>query len=383
MPVFVKARSGNYQLRVIHKLLPKPYFRTFSEEAEARAYGQQLESALARGLLPSELAGPGPQGSNTLLTEVIEQYRVSAPMTGSDGELLKSMLTKQGGLHGARLEDITFEWADSYVRRLKVEKNLAPGTVRKRVGALARVLDWNLRRTGQAENLGSNPLRLLGPGYSHYTADEAEKVGRENVKVDRHRDFRLSPRDHERVLWALMGGKRTDRERALTIDPNFQRLFMLAVETGLRLSEMYRLRIDQIDLVKGIIRVEGSKGARGVLKPRTVPMKRILRGEMEVWCSGRSGLLFPYWDGTREGLKKASAKLSFRFRTLFEYAGVENLTEHDLRHEACCRWHELRGADGRWVFSDVEVCKIMGWSSMSMMLRYASLRGEDLANRLL
>lgn len=93
--------------------------------------------------------------------------------------------------------------------------------------------------------------------------------------------------------------------------------------------------------------------------------------------------MFPFWDGTKGHLRRAGAKLSFRFRTLFDYAGVEQLTEHDLRHEACCRWVELRSADGRWVFSDVEVCRIMGWSSMSMMLRYSSLRGEDLANRLL
>ena len=64
------------------------------------------------------------------------------------------------------------------------------------------------------------------------------------------------------------------------------------------------------------------------------------------------------------------------------HAGVPDMKEHDLRHEACCRWFELRGKDGRWVFSDVEICKIMGWSDYSMVLRYASLRGEDLSSRL-
>ena len=87
-------------------------------------------------------------------------------------------------------------------------------------------------------------------------------------------------------------------------------------------------------------------------------------------------------DCTPEGRKRASAKLSIRFRVLFEYAGVQDVTEHDLRHEATCRWVELRNR-GHWVFSEIEVCRIMGWTDTRMMLRYASLRGEDLANRLM
>jgi integrase len=74
--------------------------------------------------------------------------------------------------------------------------------------------------------------------------------------------------------------------------------------------------------------------------------------------------------------------LSQRFATLFDYAGVPDCTEHDLRHEATCRWVTLRDASGHWVFSETEVCKILGWSDTRMMLRYASLRGEDLSARL-
>lgn len=385
MPVFVQARGAKFQLRVTHRNLPKPYFRTFAEEAPATLYGRQLESALERGLIPAELAGDAPdnaQASGKLLAAVIDQYRTDAPMTSSDAELLLVVKVEVGM---TRVNGVTFGWADEYVKRLKLVQNLAPGTIRKRVGALARVLDWHLRRSGMADQVRANPLRLLGVGYSQYTADESKKLALKKLKPkhDVQRDHRLAPGEESRVLWALLGGKREDRERGLTPDPAFQMLFKLTVDTGLRLSEMYRLRIDQCDFAKGIIRVEGSKGARGVLKPRTVPMKKIVREELGLWCAGRAGLVFPFWDGTKGHLRRAGAKLSFRFRTLFDYAGVEQLTEHDLRHEACCRWVELRGADGRWVFSDVEVCRIMGWSSMSMMLRYSSLRGEDLANRLL
>ena len=47
---------------------------------------------------------------------------------------------------------------------------------------------------------------------------------------------------------------------------------------------------------------------------------------------------------------------------------MPDFREHDLRHEATCRWVELRNATG-WVFSEIEVCRIMGWSDTRMMLR--------------
>ena len=59
------------------------------------------------------------------------------------------------------------------------------------------------------------------------------------------------------------------------------------------------------------------------------------------------------------------------------------MREHDLRHEATCRWLELRDAAGGWMFRLEEVNRIMGWSTSSTMAqRYASFRGADLAQRL-
>ena len=87
-------------------------------------------------------------------------------------------------------------------------------------------------------------------------------------------------------------------------------------------------------------------------------------------------------DGDKDSMKRTTNQLTSRFRSLFRHVELPDMKEHDLRHEACCRWFELRGKDGRWVFSDVEICKIMGWSDYSMVLRYASLRGEDLSSRL-
>lgn len=381
MSVSVQPRGARFQLRVRHALLPKPYFSTFDSESEARGYGDQMESLLERGIVPQELLAEAPRGDDPLLAVVVRGYTRAAHLTESDDALLTVMLDE---LVGVRVSGVTFAWADGYVRKLKA-RHLAPSTIRKRVGALGRVLDWHIRMTTPAGQVPlANALRLLPKGYSAYTRAEADALQAADLAVPRdvERDRRLGPGEEARIVAALAGHKRAGRERALEVDPAFTMLFWLIVHTGMRLREAYRTRVDQVDMQRMLINVEGSKGHRGLIKPRTLPITPALEPMLREYLRGRIGRLFPFWDGTPEALKKATARLSARFAVLFDYAQVPDFSEHDLRHEATCRWVELRNRAGTWAFSDVEICKIMGWKDTRMMLRYASLRGEDLAARL-
>lgn len=77
------------------------------------------------------------------------------------------------------------------------------------------------------------------------------------------------------------------------------------------------------------------------------------------------------------------SRLSARFRVAFEYMEIMDLHEHDLKHEATCRWLEMRDASGSFLFRLEEVNRIMGWAPGSAMAhRYASLRAEDMAAKL-
>lgn len=376
----VQERSGKWQLRVVHKLLPKPFFDTFPDEASARAYGVQLKALLDRGIVPVELLEAGKRGDNPLLKRLIDDALSDGSIAPSDKATLRQLGASVGAV---RLLSVTAAWADAWVVDLKTVQHLAPSTIRKRVESLARVIDsyWRLQ-TGRTAP--ANPLRLMPRGYSQVTEREAAQLQGNGlaVKTDVARDRRLSPAEYAACIAALAGNKRAGRERALDVDPDFALLFEVIINTGLRLSEAYSLRVDQVDLVRWVIRVEGSKGHRGKLKPRVVPLVPALRGLLAAQCHDRVGLLFGFWDGTPEDKKRCTGRLSARFATLFDYAGVDDFTEHDLRHEATCRWVEMRNPGGRWVFSEVEVCKILGWSDTRMMLRYASLRGEDLSARL-
>lgn len=379
MAASIQERSGKHQLRVTHKLLPRPFFFTFDERADAETYRDQLQALLAKGIVPEALLTKPRTADDPMVTVVIEEYQRETSVTDSDTDLFKVMKPE---LIGVRVSGITFTWCEEYVRGLKAPKvHLAPGTIRKRVGALARVIDWHIKRTTKdGDTHRGNPLRMLSRGYSVYSKTDTTEV---EAKHDVARDRRLSADESKRVEEVLAGHKRPDRERPFITEAGDMLPFFYAliVDTGMRLFEGYRLRVESVDLERNIINVEGSKGHRGKIKPRVVPLKKHLREPLRQLCEGRTGLVFNFWDGTLEDKKKAQLRLTSRFKNLFAYAKVPECTEHDLRHEAACRWFTLKDKKG-WVFSELEVCKIMGWSDTRMALRYLSLRGEDLSARL-
>lgn len=374
----IQPRSGKFQLRVTHKLLAKPFFFTFPTHADAQSYGLQLESLLDRGIVPVELLQTEKRGENPFLSSLIKDYLANANVAPSDRATLALIERTKGN---ARVMSVSASWADLWVSDLKLQQKLAPSTIRRRIESLARVLDWYWR--GQHKTI-ANPLRLMPLGYANASAREAVllQAQGDSVKRDVSRDRRLTPAECTAIKSALAGVKREDRERPLPPDAAFALLFELIVNTGMRLLEAYRLRVDQIDMQRWTILVDGSKGHRGEAKPRVVPLVPELRQPLQQWCRGRVGRVFPFWDGTPEDRPRCTARLSSRFATLFDYACVPDFTEHDLRHEATCRWAVMRNPAGHWVFSETEICKIMGWKDANMMLRYASLRGEDLSARL-
>lgn len=378
MSVNVQPRNGRFQLRVIHKLLPKAYFDTFDSESEARAYGEQLDSLLDRGIIPVELNTAEKRTDNPPLSRIITNYLANSAIAPSDRPTIALVKQHEGEV---KLLSITPSWADAWVSKLKVADHLAPSTVKKRVESLARCLDWYFREKRLTHQ---NPLRDMPKDYALLTATETKalKVAGKEVKRDIKRDRRLDPEELACIRSALVGVKIKGRQRPLPKDKAFALLFNVILETGMRLSEAYSLRSDQIDWRELVINVEGSKGRRGESKPRMVAIRPALEAPLKSWCRGRVGLLFPFWDGTPDDKTKCTARLSARFATLFEYAGVKNFTEHDLRHEATCQWVTMRLKNGFWTYSEVEICKMMGWADTRMMLRYASLRGSDLSLRM-
>lgn len=298
----VRARGAKFELRIKHRLLPKPYTATFDTEGEARDYGNQLEAMLAQGIIPREaVARPNRPGTLTV-GRLIREYLDAVVVSALDRDLLDVLTT----MIGAKSLDtvLQYKWVEDWIRSLKVERNLAPGSIRKRVGALARMIDWHLKREAEdGRQPLANPLRLLPKNYSTYNERERKLLAGDKkkvVKTDIERDRRLHDGEEARILAAMMGQKREDRERALLMPERDAMidLFQLIVNTGLRLREAYRLRVQDVRLDLRTIHVALSKtgAARDVpIVPDLYAMLERRRKAAQV--QGADTLIFPWWDG--------------------------------------------------------------------------------------
>jgi len=149
-------------------------------------------------------------------------------------------------------------------------------------------------------------------------------------------------------------------------------LIRLAVETGMRLSELINLRWQHINLVNRTAYLPETKNGHS----RTVPLSSIAA---QVLGDIKSDVI-QRLDGRLFFLTPHAASVAFRRacrRVEKQSAGQygANLRFHDLRHEAVSRFFE-RGLNA------IEVASISGHRSMQMLARYAHLNAESLATRL-
>lgn len=172
------------------------------------------------------------------------------------------------------------------------------------------------------------------------------------VRLEREPQGRLRWLSEEEEV-RLLAACRRSRNRWLAP------LVTVALETGLRHGELLGLTWEQIDLSRGVIRLERTKSGRR----REVPIRQVVYDLLVQWPEPRRGRLWP----------------ATSTRTAFENAVAEAqldapLTFHDLRHHFAS-WFVMRG--GR-----LEALQaILGHTTLAMTMRYAHLapdfvRGE-------
>ena len=149
-------------------------------------------------------------------------------------------------------------------------------------------------------------------------------------------------------------------------------LIDLAIETGMRLSELVGMRWDNLDLEARTVFLPDTKNGH----PRTVPLSsravQTLRNLHHGAVQRLDGALFP--------LTPHSVTVAFRRackRVQKSSGGIlaVNLRFHDLRHEAVSRLFE-RG------LTPMEVAAISGHRSMQMLARYTHISPTTLLTKL-
>lgn len=152
-------------------------------------------------------------------------------------------------------------------------------------------------------------------------------------------------------------------------------MFILALETGMRMRETYTLLKDQMDIKTKTIYLDKTKNGSS----RQVPMSSVAVREIDSYLSELDGeKVFPFWDGSHkpDDLRATSIRLSNQWARIFDAAKCPDLTYHDLRHEAASRMFE------RTKMSELKIAKILGHSSTKMLMRYTHLRGSTLADEM-
>jgi site-specific recombinase XerD len=218
------------------------------------------------------------------------------------------------------------------------ERRLRPSTILARHHALSRFFGW-LVAEGELE---ASPMAQL--------PRPTAPLGQPTV---------LSADQIQALLGSRAGTAFEDLRDAALI-----RLF---IETGLRLTEMAALEIDDIDLDSDAVYLAGTAGA-----PRAVPFDlraaRALEGYLAARARHDRAYLPALWLGRRGRLTERGIEQAIRHRG--QMAGLPTLRPHQFRH-TFVQSYLASGGDRR------ELMRLVGWKSRQLLGRYAITERAD------
>jgi site-specific recombinase XerD len=215
-----------------------------------------------------------------------------------------------------------------------------PKTAQVRYGNLRQFFNWLL----EEGEISRHPMERMKP----------PTVPETPVPV-------VSDDDLKKLLGAC--GGRTFRDR------RDEALLRVMIECGLRLEEVTKLKVEDVDRDQGVVVVMG-KGRRS----RTVPfgnktaqsLERYLRQRQQHRLASSDGL----WLGSKGPLKSNGVTQILRRRC--NAAGLAHLHPHQLRHTAAHTWLTMGGNEG-------DAMRLFGWKSRQMLNRYGASAADDRA----
>lgn len=315
----------------------RPKSATFEKLTDAREWARNEEADIKRGLKFDDY-----QAQNKTLNQAIDEY-LSAPDIKLQPHLIPARTQQlawwrqQLGAH--YLTDITAEKLNKCKRLLMVKprsnksggKPITPATVNHYIISLSAVFGYARKELNW---LRTNPV------------NEIAKLELKNSRI-RY----LSKAERENLLSAC---QLTDKRKRFLYP-----LVLLALSTGMRKGEILALRWRDVDLVKGILRVEDSKNG----EKRSLPLTgRALAVLKEIGKVRRldTDLIFSREDG------KAPLEFKRQWEGAIAAAGIKDFRFHDLRHTAATYLLES-GA------TLPELSALLGHKTIQMVKRYAHL----------
>ena len=157
--------------------------------------------------------------------------------------------------------------------------------------------------------------------------------------------------------------------RATFDDRRDASLILMFYDTGLRLSEMAGLLVEDVDTGNRVLHVtgKGNKGRSVRYGEKTaVALNRYQRER----AKHPKAELLGWWLASRGQLTPSGIAQMFRRRC--RQAGVEAIHPHQLRHSFAASWMSNGGSEG-------DLMQLGGWSSREMLARYGRYTAAERA----
>ncbi|RAA14841.1 tyrosine-type recombinase/integrase [Ralstonia pseudosolanacearum] len=342
------AGAATFQAKIRRKGFP-PVSKTFPTRDEAERWMLEAETELLSRITAATQACPPPPMPLESEAQALETPELRLVMA----DLLKRYATE---------ETPNKKGADVEAARLRAMTKLPLAMIPVSELAQRDLREWRDTRLKKVSASTVNrDLNLLNAVFK-LAVQEWDIAIPKNVfngirrpKNTPPRDRRLSAKE-EVALFAAIADTRGGYLRQIV---------ELALETGMRQSELVALEWERISLPRRTIRLlEGTtKNGHG----RAVPLSRRAVEVLESLApeDKRHGRVFP--DLTTEAVKRA-------FIRTRERACIQDFHFHDLRHEATSRLFE-KGLNA------AEVASVIGHKDTRMLMRYTHLDASKLADK--
>jgi integrase len=329
------AESRRWQAKVRRKGFPSQT-SSFPTKGEAEAWARKIEAEYDKGHAIDQR-----DARELMLGDALRRYlkEVTPMHKGAETETYRIKQLLSHPICAYSLANLTRTAVTAY--RDHRLKSVSGSTARKEMQIMALVIDHASRDWGVY--LAENPIRRV-------------RLPKENSARER----RLLPGEENRLLIECQAARA----------PYLMHAVIVAIETGMRQSEMLALTWDRIDFKKRVARLLDTKNGEGRAVPLThracASLKAMHTVRLYEWTNHNADGPFSWVGATiiRHAFMRARDK-----------AGMPDLRFHDLRHEATSRLFE-KG------LNTMEVASITGHKTLAMLRRYSHLSMDHLLAKL-
>lgn len=346
MATLVKTPSGTWKA-LIRKTGWPTVAKTFRTKRDAEDWSRRTEDEMVRGVY-IQRSGSERMTLEAALTRYLADITPTKKPATQRGEMSKAkkLIEHVGKYSLAALSaEIIAGYRDKRLSEPSRNGTISNNTVRLELALLSHLYTVAIQEWGLG--LTFNPvlnIRKPSPGEG--------------------RNRRLSPNEERRLLAAVNNHS----------NPMLGWIVGIALETGMRSTEIASLRRPQVNIERRIVKLTDTKND----SHRTVPLSKrateLFKAAMANPARPTDCSLVFFGEPGKDN-KRRPYTFTKIWRTLVKKVELPDFRFHDLRHEAVSRLVEAG-------LSDQEVSAISGHKSMQMLKRYTHLRSEDLVKRI-